>query len=144
MSGNKRMAGKRTVLFVDDEELILRSLKIAFLEEHFNQLFATSGQEALEILQKEQVHIIVTDIRMPGMDGIELLKIVREKYPHIIKIVFTGFMDTSALYTEFVEGEIFKILPKPWKLEECLKEVIINAIDNYNLQGEHNTVTQKN
>jgi len=143
MSGNKRTVEKRTVLFVDDEELILRSLKIAFLEEQFNQLFAESAQEALEILQKEQVHIIVTDIRMPGMDGIELLKIVREKYPHIIKIVFTGFMDTSALYTEFAEGEIFKILPKPWKLEECLREVIVNAIDNYNLQGEHNTVTQK-
>jgi DNA-binding NtrC family response regulator len=137
------MAEKRTVLFVDDEETILRSLKIAFLNEQFNQLFARSGQEALEILQKEQVHIIVTDIRMPGMDGIELLKIVRERYPNIVKIVFTGFMDTSALHTDFNEGEIFKIVPKPWNLEECLKETILKAIDLYNLQSENNTVMQR-
>jgi two-component system response regulator HupR/HoxA len=140
----KKMVEKRAVLFVDDEEIILRSLKMAFLDEQFNQLFAGSGQEALEILQKEQVHIIVTDIRMPGMDGIELLKIVRERYPNIIKIVFTGFMDTSALHTEFNEGEIFKIIPKPWKIEKCLKEVILKAIDHYNLQSEHNTVLQQN
>ncbi len=144
MSGSKSIAETRTVLFVDDEEMILNSLKIAFLDEQFNQLFANSGQEALEILQKEQVHIIVTDIRMPGMDGVELLKIVRERYPQIVKIVFTGFMDTSALYTEFSEGEIFKILPKPWNLEECFREVILKAIDHYNLQSEHNTVKQKN
>ncbi|MHC4727466.1 MAG: response regulator [Planctomycetota bacterium] len=137
------MAEKRTVLFVDDEETILRSLKIAFFNEQFNQLFARSGQEALEILQKEQVHIIVTDIRMPGMDGIELLKIVRERYPNIVKIVFTGFMDTSALHTDFNEGEIFKIVPKPWNLEECLKETILKAIDLYNLQSENNTVMQR-
>jgi DNA-binding NtrC family response regulator len=138
------MAEKRTVLFVDDEEKILRSLEIAFVGEQFNQLFAKSGQEALDILQKEQVHVIATDIRMPGIDGIELLKIVREKYPHIIKIVFTGFMDTSALHTYFNEGEILKIIPKPWKLEQFLKDTIYKAIDLYNLQNEHNSVMQKN
>jgi DNA-binding NtrC family response regulator len=134
----------RTVLFVDDEDMILRSLKIAFMDEQFDQFFACGGHEALEILQKEQVDIIVTDIRMPGMDGIELLKIVRKKYPHVVKIVFTGFMDTSALYTDFNEGEIFKILPKPWKLEECLKETIFQAIELCNSQSETKTVGQKN
>jgi two-component system NtrC family sensor kinase len=80
---------------------------------------------------------------MPGMDGIELLKNVKETYPHIVKIVFTGFMDTSALHTEFNEGEIFKIVPKPWNLENNLKEVILKAIDHYNLQSEHKTVLLK-
>lgn len=114
------------------------------MEEQFKQFFANSGHEALEILQKEQVHIIVTDIRMPGMDGIELLKIVRDKYPNIVKIVFTGFMDTSALYTDFYEGEIFKIVPKPWQLEKCLKEIIFEAIELYNFHSEHKIVGQKN
>ncbi len=138
------MVEKRIVLFVDDDEIILRSIKIGFLDEIFNQLFAKSGQEALEILQKEQVHVIVTDILMPGMDGIELLKIVRERYPHIVRIVLSGYMDTSALHAEFNEGEIFKIVPKPWNLEKCLKEVVLKAIDHYNLQSEHNTVLQQN
>ncbi|MCP4259467.1 MAG: response regulator [Planctomycetes bacterium] len=138
------MAEERTVLFVDDEEQVLRSLEMGLLDEPYHKLFAKSGKEALEILQKEQVHIIVTDIRMPGMDGIELLKIVREKYPNIVKIVFTGFMDTSALYTEFNEGEIFKILPKPWNLENLLQETILKAIEHYNLQSERDVVMQKN
>ncbi len=138
------MAEERTVLFVDDEEQVLRSLEMGLLSEPYHKLFAKSGKEALEILQKEQVHIIVTDIRMPGMDGIELLKIVREKYPNIVKIVFTGFMDTSALYTEFNEGEIFKILPKPWNLENLLQETILKAIEHYNLQSESDVVMQKN
>ncbi len=70
----KKIAEKRTVLFVDDDEIVLRSLERGLLDESefFEQLFAKSGQEALDILQKEQVHVIVTDMRMPGMDGLEV------------------------------------------------------------------------
>ncbi|MCP4260787.1 MAG: response regulator [Planctomycetes bacterium] len=131
---------KRTVLFVDDEEAILRSLERGLLEAPFNQLFAKSGQEALEILQTEQVHVIVADMCMPGMDGTELLKIVREKYPHIVKIVLSGYTDMPTLQTEFKQGEILKFVPKPWKLETDLKEVVLKAIDNYDLQGECDAV----
>jgi CheY-like chemotaxis protein len=63
------MVEKRNVLFVDDDEIVLRSIERAFLDENglFNQLFAKSGQEALEILQREEVHVIVTDMLMPSM-----------------------------------------------------------------------------
>ncbi|MCP4259468.1 MAG: response regulator [Planctomycetes bacterium] len=138
------MVEKRTVLFVDDDEIILRSIKRAFLDELFDPLYANSGSEALEILQKEQVHVIVTDMLMPGMDGIELLKIVRERHPHIVKIVLSGYMDISALQEEFKQGEIFKIVPKPWKIEEGLKQVVLKAIEHYNLQSQRDVVMQKN
>ena len=137
------MAEKRTVLFVDDDEIILRSIKMAFLDAPYNILFANSGQEALEILKKEQVHVIVTDMLMPGMDGIELLKIVREKYPNIVKIVLSGYMDMPALQEEFNQGEIFRVVPKPWKIEEGLKKDVLEAIDHYNLQNLRDVVMQK-
>ena len=74
---------KRTVLFVDDEERVLSCLKGGLLGEPYKTLFAKSGKEALEILEKNEVHVIVTDMRMPEMSGLELLRAVKEKYPHI-------------------------------------------------------------
>jgi two-component system response regulator HupR/HoxA len=142
----KEIAQKKTVLFVDDDEIILRSLERGLLDENelFDQLFAKSGQEALEILQKEQVHVIVTDMRMPGMDGLELLKIIKETYPNIVMIVLSGYTEMPALQKEFDQGEIFEFVAKPWKLEKDLKKIILRAIDHYNLQSEHNTVRQWN
>jgi DNA-binding NtrC family response regulator len=134
----------RTVLFVDDDETILRSLERGLLDELYIQLFARSGQEALEILKKEEVHVIVTDMCMPGMDGLELLGIVREKYPHIVMIVLSGYTDMPTLLKEFNQGEIFEFVPKPWKLEKDLKKIIRNAIDHYSLRNECETVNQKN
>ena len=133
----------RTVLFVDDDETILRSLERGFLDELYIQLFARSGQEALEILKKKEVHVIVTDMRMPGMDGLELLRIVRETYPNIVMIVLSGYTDMPTLLKEFGQGEIFEFVPKPWKLEKDLKKVVRNAIDHYNIQNECETVGQK-
>jgi DNA-binding NtrC family response regulator len=137
----KETVAKRAVLFVDDDEVVLRSLERGLLDESelFDQLFAKSGQEALEILEKEPVHVIVTDMRMPGMDGLELLKIVREKYPDILMIVLSGYTDMPALLEEFNQGEIFEFVPKPWKLEKDLKKVVIKAIDHYNQKSECTT-----
>jgi DNA-binding NtrC family response regulator len=136
------MAEKKTVLFVDDDEILLRSIKRGFLDEPYNQLFAKSGQKALEILQKEEVHVIVTDMCMPGMDGVELLKNVREKYPQIIKIILSGYTDMSVLQEEFSKEEIFSFIEKPWKLEADFKKVIQQALDHYELQYECETIPQ--
>lgn len=134
----------RTVLFVDDDEIILRSLERGLLDELYIQLFAKSGQEALEILKKEEVHVTVTDMCMPGMDGLELLKIVREMYPHIVTIVLSGYTDMPVLLKEFDQGEIFEFVPKPWNLEKDLKKIVRKAIEHYSLQNECETVRQKN
>ena len=146
MLRKQEIVEKRTVLFVDDDEIVLRSIERGFLDENelLNQLFAKSSQDALEILQREEVHVIVTDMRMPGMDGLELLKIVREMYPHIVTIVLSGYMDISVLSEEFSQGEIFKIVPKPWKLETDFKKVVLKAIEHYNLQSERDTVRRQN
>jgi len=132
----------RTVLFVDDDEIFLRSIERGFLDESelFNQRFAQSGKEALEILQKEEVHVIVTDMLMPGMDGLELLRIVKEMYPHIVMIVLSGYADMSVLQKEFNQEEIFKIVLKQWKLKTDFKKVVLKAVEHYNLQREHDMV----
>jgi two-component system response regulator HupR/HoxA len=129
-----------TVLFVDDEEEVLRSLEMGLLDEPYHKLFAGSGKEAIEILQKEEVHVIVIDMRMPEMSGLELLKIVKEQYPHIIRMVLSAYTQVTTLLTAINQGEIFRYITKPWKLEEEFKPAVRQAIDYYNLLNERDSL----
>ena len=136
MFGRQKTVEKRTVLFVDDDEIDLQSLERGLLDESYNKLFVKSGKEALEILQREQVHVIVTDRRMPKMTGLELLRIVRKDYPHIIGMVLSGYEQDTALKTAVEQGEIFRLITKPWKLGDADFEILVRrAINHYNLQS---------
>ncbi len=127
---------KKIVLFVDDEEKLLTSLKRGLFDEPYETLFANSGKEALEILEQNQVHVIVTDMCMPEMDGLELLRTVKEEYPHIIRMVLSGYADTDTLLAAINQGEIFRFIAKPWKSNEELKTIIRQAIEYYDLHIE--------
>ncbi|MBA7620051.1 Hydrogenase transcriptional regulatory protein hupR1 [subsurface metagenome] len=127
---------KRTVLFVDDEKKILMSLKRGLLDEPYETLFANGGKEALEILMREEVHVIVTDMRMPEMTGLDLLRIVKKEYPHIVRMVLSGYTQISTLLTAINQGEVYKYITKPWKLEEDFKPSIREAIEYYDLRSE--------
>lgn len=141
MFGKQKIEEQRTVLFVDDDEIVLRSLERGLLDEPYNKLFAKSCKEALEILEREEVHVIVTDMLMPEMNGLEFLKVVREKYPQIVRLVLSGYMHDTELQTAINQKEIFMFIPKPWKLSgQEFEKVIRQAIDHYNLQFEHGTV----
>ena len=127
---------KRTVLFVDDEEKLLRSLKRGLMDEPYDSLFANSGKEALEILKNNDVHVLVTDMRMPEMGGLELLRSVKENYPHIIRMVLSGYTQITTLLTAINEGEVYKFITKPWKLEEEFKPAMHQAIEYYDLHND--------
>ena len=142
---NKEMAKKRTVLFVDDDDQILRSLERGLRDESYNKLFVKSGKEALEILRKEEVHVIVTDMCMPEMTGLELLRTVRKEYPNITGMVLTGFELDTELQNAAEQGEIFKLISKPlWKHGVKFERLILRALERSNLQDECDTVKQKN
>ena len=131
---------KRTVLFVDDEEKILRSLKRVFDGEPYKTLFVNSGRLALDILKKKQVQVIITDIRMPEMDGHELLKTVKNKYPNVIRLVLSGYSDKGTLLNAINQGEIFRYITKPWKLNEELKTIVRQAIEFFDLHSERESL----
>jgi two-component system response regulator HupR/HoxA len=130
---------ERTVLFVDDDPIVLRSIARGLLDESYNRCFAKSGQEALQILNQQEVHVLVTDIRMPEMDGTELLKIVTKEYPHIIKMVLSGYTNTTDLTKAIHQEGVFRFIPKPWNLQEGeeFRAIIRDAIDHYNLKSQH-------
>ena len=142
MFGRKKVkvAEKRTVLCVDDDEIVLSSLVEGLQNQPYNILAAKSSEEALEILQHEEVHVILADMCMPEMTGLELLRTVRKAHPDIIGMILTGYMQDTELKGAEENGEIFKLIPKPWKLATNFETLIQRAVDNYNLQDKHITV----
>ena len=84
------MRHRHTVLFVDDEVNILKALQRLLRQEDMNVICASRGQEALEILEKTEAQVVVTDQRMPEMSGVDLLSSVRERYPDIVRMMLTG------------------------------------------------------
>jgi DNA-binding NtrC family response regulator len=127
---------KRTVLFVDDEVNTLNALKRALLDEPYETVFADSPKEAIEILKGGQVHVIVSDMRMPEMTGLELLEIVKRQYPYIIRLLFSAYTDIHTLLAGINQGEIFRFISKPWGLDEELKTIVRQAIEYYDLHSE--------
>lgn len=131
MSGN-------TVLFVDDEINVLNSLRRGLMNQDYKCVFVQSGNEALKVLEKEEISVLVTDMRMPGMDGLSLLKIVKEKYPQTVRIVLSGYTQLQQILVTLNQADIFRYVTKPWKLEEEFIYVIRQSIDYYNLHRESN------
>jgi len=116
---------KPKILLVDDEERILRSLSMLLRTQY--QIFATSdGNEALKILSREKIHVIISDQRMPIMTGTELLKQARDVAPDTIRILLTGYSDADAALDALNDGEIFRYINKPWGPKE-LRETIAQA-----------------
>jgi serine/threonine-protein kinase len=116
---------KPTLLLIDDEERILRSLRMLFFI-GYNVRTTTEPNEAIRILHEEKVHVIVSDQRMPLMQGSELLRIARETSPATMRILLTGYSDLNASIASVNEGEVFRYLMKPWNAEE-MKKVVAEA-----------------
>lgn len=131
------MVNQYSVLFVDDEVNILSSLKRGLIDEDYTCFFASSGKEALEIMEKEKISVIVSDMRMPEMDGLALLKTVKSKYPKTVRIVLSGYTQLQQILLTINQADIFKFITKPWKLEEEFKVVIQHAIEYYKMQEEN-------
>jgi CheY-like chemotaxis protein len=131
---------RNAVLFVDDEQHILTAIRRATIDEPFDALFAGSGATALQALEEREISVIVTDMRMPVMDGLTLLKQVREKYPATVRVVLSGYTQLSQVLSSINQGEIFQFIPKPWKMEEELLWTVRRAVERYNIETERNVL----
>jgi signal transduction histidine kinase len=127
---------KVTVLFVDDETRVLKSIKRGLIGEPYDCLFALSGMKALEIMASRPVQVIITDMRMPEMTGLELLREVRRLYPETIRMVLSGYAQTNTVLAAVNEGYVYRYITKPWKLDEDLRAGIEDALEVYRLNYE--------
>ena len=120
---------KIDILYVDDEENNLMSFKATFRLK-YNVAIAVSGDEALKILERKPIEIIITDQRMPQMTGIEFLERVLEKYPDPMRILLTGYSDMSAVIDAVNKGKIYHYLAKPW-IEDEINMTINRAYEAF-------------
>lgn len=111
------------ILFVDDEEQVLRALKRTFLDSQFEIYLANSGEKALEVLNEIDIDVMITDIKMPYMDGYELLKIVKQKFPNVIRLVLSGYSEEKLVFKSIQKGLAKMYLMKPWDSNDLIKKI---------------------
>jgi HD-like signal output (HDOD) protein/CheY-like chemotaxis protein len=106
------------ILFVDDEEYILNSLKRSFSQADYDILTADSGKTGLEILEQQPVDVVISDFKMPEMNGLQFLGQVREKHPQALRAFLSGYIDQLAVIKALTNGIATAYFPKPWNDEE--------------------------
>jgi DNA-binding NtrC family response regulator len=125
------------VLFVDDEENILNSIKRGVLFEDFEPIFVLSGEEAIEVIENNDISVIVSDMKMPTMNGLDLLKKVKEISPDTIRIVLSGYNEIAQVLATINNLGVFKYISKPWNDDTDFLPAIREAIVYYNLKTEN-------
>ena len=136
------MQGRRhTLLVVDDEPDVLESLRHLF-HRSYRVLTAESGSPAIEMLGREDVHVILSDQRMPGMTGDAFLSQARHVRPDAVRMLFTGYADIQAVINAVNEGRIFRYILKPWDPAE-LEGIIRQAAEQYELLAERKRLIEQ-
>ena len=113
---------KHTLLVVDDEPDVCDSVH-DLLRREFRVLKASGAQEGLRLLQEEEIHIIMTDQRMPRGDGLELLAKVKVRWPRAVRLLFTGFADLESIVAAINQGHVYQFIKKPWQPEDLASAV---------------------
>mgnify|MGYP001627923179 FL=1 len=124
---SEKLPDNLRVLLVDDEENILRSLRRVLRLEPYELVTAESGDAALGVLESERVDLIISDARMPGMDGPTLLSNARRRWPWIVRILLTGYADMNSTIKAINDGRIYQYISKPWDDDE-LRTTIRQAL----------------
>ncbi|MGP1676333.1 MAG: HD domain-containing phosphohydrolase [Burkholderiales bacterium] len=125
-----------TLLCVDDEPNIVAALKRLFRPHGYRVLTAQSGADGLSILAGEAVDLVISDMRMPEMDGAQFLQQVRERWPDSVRVLLTGYADIASTVEAINKGEIYRYLSKPWNDQEVLL-VVRHGIERRRLEREN-------
>jgi response regulator RpfG family c-di-GMP phosphodiesterase len=126
---------RHCLLVVDDEPDVCDSV-YDLLRREFKVLKARSAAEGAQLLQENEVHIIMTDQRMPQTTGVEMLSSVRARHPQAVRMLFTGYADLEAIIAAINQGHVFQFLKKPWQPEE-LEAAVREAAAEYDRLVDH-------
>lgn len=126
----------QTILIVDDEPHVISALMRGLDEEPYQITGAGGGKEALQLMAQGSYKVVISDERMPGMDGAEFLALVKELHPETVRIMLTGHASIEATMRAVNSGEIYRFFTKPWNDTE-LKLAIRSALEKYDLEHEN-------
>ncbi len=131
-----------TILFVDDEPSVLTSLRRFLRKEQYHTFFAPGGKEALEIMASKEINILVTDLRMPEMGGLELINAVKSYYPDTIRVILSATRDIEQTIESINTGEVFRFISKPLD-PEPFKQIIMDAAEYYLMKTEREELLEE-
>ena len=120
-----------TVLFVDDNPVVLKTIAIAFAKEDYDILYANSGEQALELVTQGAPQVIVSDLRMPGMDGLEFLRKARRINPFFVGMIFSAYLDVDSIMGAVGNDAIWRYIVKPWQDNRELVLTVRNGLQFY-------------
>lgn len=123
------------ILCVDDEQNILSSLRRLFRMHGYDVHTAESGREALQFMEAEPVDLVISDMRMPEMDGVQFLEKVRANWPDTIRLLLTGYSDIRSIHGAINRGEIYRYITKPWDDNDIVL-VVRHAVERHALEQE--------
>ncbi|HRP95440.1 MAG TPA: response regulator [Rhodocyclaceae bacterium] len=142
--GNAQQArSARVLLLVDDEPNILAALRRVLRRDGYEIHTANSGAEALEVLERQPVGVIVSDQRMPGMTGTQFLSEVKLRFPHTTRMVLSGYTELNSITEAINQGAIYKFLTKPWD-DDLLRTHVAEAFQRYELLQENARLAELN
>ncbi|MDO8442090.1 MAG: response regulator [Polaromonas sp.] len=124
-----------TILCVDDEPNILSSLRRLFRTKGFQVRVAESGQAGLALLATEPIDLVISDMRMPEMDGAQFLAQVRERWPDTMRLLLTGYSDVTSIIDAINRGEIYRYITKPWDDNDIVL-IVRHALERRALEQE--------
>jgi len=127
---------ERSILVVDDEESVRVSLSAVLEREGYKVLTAEGGEEGLRLLKDNPIQLVITDYNMPGMNGVEFLKLVRERNPSAMRMMLTGDPDPQIIIRSINEGEVYRFIKKPWD-NTMLRVTVYFAFETVQLEHEN-------
>ncbi|CAG0978523.1 Regulatory protein AtoC [Myxococcaceae bacterium] len=142
-SSNESAPGARRfgILLLDDEEGILESLELT-LGDEYRIHSARTGEEAPEILEREEIALVISDQVMPGMSGVDFLERVKERRPQALRMMLTGYADLGSLTRAINQGHIYRYVPKPWEPDE-LRLNVRRAVETFALQEQNSRLARE-
>lgn len=132
-----------SILIVDDEKNILLAFKRSFFDLPFNIFTANSAKEALNIMENNDIDIVISDYKMPKMNGLELLKKIKKKHPEAFRIILSGFIKKSIMIKSITTGNAINYITKPWD-DNDLKKLLQHLLEIKNLINDKSLLKKLN
>lgn len=129
----------RKVLFVEDDRITLAKIRKTVAAEPYQAIFTENGAQAIEILDSEKIDVVVTDLMMPVMDGLELLERLKEKKPEVLRVIVSSASDTDSLLDAINRGSVYRYVLKPYKTDE-LKIVVRQSLEMSIIQQDRQRI----
>jgi CheY-like chemotaxis protein len=132
----------KSLLIVDDEPMVLHALQAILLREGYQVFTASSGEEGLSLLEKQRIQVILSDLKMPKMNGIEFFEKVIELYPETVRVILSGQMDLCDILDAINKSQIYRYLNKPWNNEE-VKTTVRQCFEYHEVTAKNNLMMQE-